>query len=131
MFRVRAKLKNNPTYTIEGYYFKHQVRTQNPVGDQLKDEDFKHCIVSSGFSDWGMPKPIDVHEILIETLEINTGTKDRLVKEIWTNDILKSDNLQGNFKVIFENNSFIAKDEKTGRNIVCFELAEREVKNES
>ena len=131
MFKARAKLKNNPNYTIEGYYFKHQVRTQHPIGDQLKDEDFKHCIVSSGFSDWGMPKPIDVNEILIETLEINTGTKDRLGKEIWTNDILKSDNLQGNFKVIFENNSFIAKDEKTGRSIVCFELAEREAENES
>lgn len=68
MFKVRAKLKNND-YVIEGYYFKHQVRTPNVVGDKLTEEDFKHCIVSSGFSDWGMDKPIEVREIKIETLE--------------------------------------------------------------
>lgn len=35
----------------------------------MTKEDFKHCIVSSGFSEWGMDKPIEVREIKIETLE--------------------------------------------------------------
>ena len=108
MFEARAKLKKNPTYTVEGYYFKHQVRTLHPVGDKLTDDDLKHCLVSSGFSDWGMPKPIGVHEILIETLELNTGLADKDGKKIWTNDELICAGVEGTFKVKWEAGQFIA-----------------------
>lgn len=89
------------------------------IEEEIKEEDIKHCIVTSGFSDWGMTKPIDVHEIIIETLELNTELKDRNGKEIWTNDVLEFKGIDGSFKVKWELGQFIATDEKMELDIIC------------
>lgn len=62
------------TRTVEGYYVKHINATPYPISDQHShqkfiDEHTKHYIISDGFSDWGLPREMEAHEIDINTLE--------------------------------------------------------------
>lgn len=52
----------------KGVYFKHLNRQPSPIGDEIKPEDYTHYIISSGFADWNMPKPVTMEEIRPETL---------------------------------------------------------------
>lgn len=82
----RAKRKDNNQW-IEGYYMKHQVRTLDCVGDELdEDKDIEHYIVFSGFSDWGISKPIEYVEIDIDTLGQYTGYDDVNGNKIFVGD---------------------------------------------
>lgn len=61
------------TRTVEGYYVKHVTATPYPIGTEQERDDFvashtKHYIMSDGFSDWGLPRKLEVHEIDITTL---------------------------------------------------------------
>ncbi len=55
------------TRVVEGYYYKHK----GPLYafDEGQENQDKHYIVSTGFADWNMHRPVDMHEIDIETLE--------------------------------------------------------------
>lgn len=62
------------TRTVEGYYVKHVTATPYPISTQQEHDDFveahtKHYIMSDGFSDWGLSRELDIHEIDINTLE--------------------------------------------------------------
>lgn len=62
------------TRTVEGYYVKHVYATPYPISTQHEHNEFvdkhtKHYIMSDGFSDWGLPRELEIYEIDINTLE--------------------------------------------------------------
>lgn len=62
------------TNTVEGYYVKHITATPYPLSDPYShqkfiDEHTKHYIISDGFSDWGLPREMEIYEIDITTLQ--------------------------------------------------------------
>lgn len=84
----RAKDKRGDWY--EGAYFEHINRQICPIGDSLKERDYTHIIIESGFADWNMTRPIVYHEVIAETVsqytEFNVGHK-----KIFGKDILEFD----------------------------------------
>lgn len=59
---------------VQGYYVKHVFATPYPISTKEEREDFinkhtKHYILSDGFSDWGLPRELEMYEIDIDTLE--------------------------------------------------------------
>lgn len=59
---------------VQGYYVKHITATPNPINTeeghrQFVEEHTKHYIVSDGFSDWNLPREMEIREIDISTLE--------------------------------------------------------------
>lgn len=53
---------------VVGYYVMHFKRTPCPFGDEYREDDVQHFIARDGFSDWNMPRDVEVREILPETL---------------------------------------------------------------
>lgn len=59
---------------VQGYYVKHITATPYAISteyehDKFVEEHTKHYIVSDGFSDWGLPRQMEIREIDISTLE--------------------------------------------------------------
>ncbi len=59
---------------VQGYYVKHVTATPYPISTQSEHDQFvtdhtKHYIMSDGFSDWGLPRELEIYEIDINTLE--------------------------------------------------------------
>ena len=104
----RGKDIRNGEWVYSGY-FKHINRTLYPLGDQAKDEDYISYIISSGFSDWNMPKPVDLTEIVPETVSQCTGMLDGNGRTIWENDVVTNGRTYG--QVTFHNGAFKFKNE--------------------
>lgn len=84
----KAKRKDNGRW-IEGYYIYHLKRIPCVMGDCVKPEDEQHLIACDGFSDWNMPRYIELYEVDPKTLCWYTGMTDLNGVLIWENDIVR------------------------------------------
>lgn len=72
----RAKRNIKDKHWHEGYYVCHNTRQLCPIGDILKDDDFKHLLIRNSFADWNMPRDLESIEIDVNTLCRHTGYFD-------------------------------------------------------
>jgi len=78
LFRGYSKEKKG---WVEGAYMAHTEITPNPLGGG--PSPIQHLIFKSGFSDWNMPKPIDMFFVEPESVGIWTGLTDKNGNKIW------------------------------------------------
>ena len=53
---------------VQGAYLEHINRQICVLGDYLKPEDITHYIIFGGFADWNMPIPVQMVEVIPETV---------------------------------------------------------------
>jgi uncharacterized phage protein (TIGR01671 family) len=122
--KFRGKYKNGKW--VYGAYMKHQNRTPCAVGDSIKETDYNYLILTSGFSDWNMTKPIEMTEVDKNTVGQFIGRKDINGKEIYKGDIVNFE-VEGIWQigyVDFDNCSFMIN---TGL-MTCYRWTEYDVK---
>ncbi len=108
-YKFRAKNKDSGKWEY-GYYVKYIKRQVSPIGDFLDESDVVHLIFQSGFADWNMERPLNAVEVIEETLGQFTGKLDKNGVEIYSADILQTD--EGDiYRVEFDikHSAFIAK----------------------
>lgn len=88
------KSKDSDLWYVGGYY-KFLPYTRNPLGDSIDETDYKHFIITHGFSDWDMPRNFSYIEIDVKTLCQCTGYKDSNGKPIWEYDIMRQQDPDG------------------------------------
>ena len=57
------------TREVEGYYYKHEGPSYAFDEGQDTEAEMKHYIVCTGSADWNMTRPVELHEIDINTLK--------------------------------------------------------------
>lgn len=88
-YKFRAKLKDMNNW-VYGVYLKFLPYTPYPVGNKpILETDYKHLIITEGFSDWGLPRELATYEIISETVCQSVNLKDKHGNLIYENDILQ------------------------------------------
>lgn len=91
---------------IYGAYVKHLPYTPAAISDgPIPDSDYEYAIVHDGFSDWQMPRDLEITPIRPETVGEYTGLHDQNGKEIYEGDILQDE--EGDlYEVEFDDGQF-------------------------
>lgn len=84
-FKFRGLDKNGNW--VYGAYFKHLPYTPYCCGNKPLEKEYKHLIISEGFSDWGLPRDMKATEVDPKTIGQCTGLKDKTGKLIFEGDI--------------------------------------------
>ena len=103
----RGKYQNNWIY---GAYLKFLPYTPAPIRDyDIPEKDYKHLIITEGFSDWNLPRDLKVYEVDKNTISQCTGIKNIQGKFIFEGDFikLKDDTVK---EVIWDECHFILKN---------------------
>lgn len=117
--KFRAKVSSNNRWIYGGYY-EHINRQICPMGDSLKDEDITPLIITSGFADWNMERPVNIFEVDKNTVGQFTNICDKNSKEIYDGDIVKVRMNDGSYE-----NYYITYNE----NEACFEALNKDKSN--
>lgn len=119
MREVKFRGKNKNGYWEYGAYHKHFTRTLGAFEDSYKDDEVKYIIISDKFSDWNMPRGIQVIEVDPATIGQCTGLVDKNNKEIYEGDELFciSEGYRGDVK--FENGCFVTDCQGWGYKPLC------------
>ncbi|MFV0518444.1 MAG: hypothetical protein ACK5MV_13710 [Aminipila sp.] len=81
---------------VEGFYYEHKPPLQCFAGENT--EKSKHYILQTGFADWGMPRKIDLIEVIPETVgqrvpdvEWYWENEDKTenINDAWLNDVVE------------------------------------------
>lgn len=76
---------------VQGPYFPYPSITPSPIvakeGDQ-PDHEVKHVIIRAGFSDWGLPRPLEAVEVS-GGIEYYAMYNDRYGEKLFTGDLVK------------------------------------------
>lgn len=106
----------NDTWYI-GAYWKHLPFTPFPLNEKPLDKEYKHVLIKDGFSDWGLPRELDVIEIpeeCLNTLCQCIGLKDQHDNLIFEHDIcLYEDGMEAEILWNEEHAMFMPHFEKT------------------
>ena len=83
---------------VQGAYYEFLPNTPYPVvGKEQEREplEYKHVIITTKSSDWGMPRELIAIEVDKNTLCVNTGHMDKNGLPIWEHDIVQYEDEQG------------------------------------
>lgn len=103
--KFRGKKIDTQQWVYGGFHLHEKVQL---CGLSLTKEDAEknkvHLIVSDKMADWNMPKDIEAHTIIPDTIGQFTGVVDKNGKEIYEDDILTQG--EKNYMVSFRNGGF-------------------------
>lgn len=86
---------------VYGRYIRHSPTTPSPIGG--KELPYKHFIACSGFSDWNMPRPIDLVPVQEDSVGQFTGFCDKNDQEVYEGDLLEHHAIAGkSYEVIWD-----------------------------
>lgn len=82
-----------------GAYKKYLPYTPYCCGPRPREHEYKHLIISDGFSDWGLPRDLIVQEVESDSVGQCTTYKDKNNKLIFEGDLVKCINSYNNWVI--------------------------------
>lgn len=87
-FRAIELRDPSKMHWVYGAFIKHLPYTPYP-DEQITEDKYQYAIVTDGFSDWNMPRNLDVYPVNPKTVGEFTGLYDCKKHEIFEGDILR------------------------------------------